>query len=216
MSIKTKESKDHDPPWFSWWVRAGESLSPWIRITWLLQCSMSFARGRPALFPNLWIAHLLGAGWSAQLLPPVTSLALDQRAAPAVPTFCLLLRGASESTKCGVFRGRGRVPRSFSVRIASEWVSTKPVNGVSIYQRLWALFQSLNMDAEHLYSPSSPIISLGTFSLLSEVKARSTFCDDPSVPGLMGNVGLSTRLPFWGIWNQVNSQSLLRVKPSRL
>lgn len=38
-----------------------------------------------------------------QLPPPVTMLALDQRAAPAVPTFCLLMSGAYQNSQSVVF-----------------------------------------------------------------------------------------------------------------
>lgn len=64
---------------------------------------MSFGFRKPALFPNLWIAHLLQVGWPTQLPPPVTMLASDQRAAPAVPTFCLLLHGAYQNPQNGGF-----------------------------------------------------------------------------------------------------------------
>lgn len=74
-----------------------------VGTTLLPMRSMSVDCRKPALFPNLWMAHPLQDGRPTQLPPPITRRALDHRAAPAAPTFCLLLHGAYQNPQNGGF-----------------------------------------------------------------------------------------------------------------
>lgn len=111
-----------------------------------------------------------------QLPPRVTMLAPDQIAAPAVPTFCLLLHGAYWNPQNGGFsevKARCQDP-SLSTFLRCQTCE----GGRSLFIADYETFQPLNMDTEQLQLPHSSNILI-TSSFLSEVKAPSTCCDDP-------------------------------------
>lgn len=107
-------------------------------------------------------------------------LALDQRAAPAVPTFCLLLHEAYQNPQRVEFsevKAKCQDP-SLSTFLQGGWMPNLWMGSLCTSQTMRA-FPAFANRCWTSAPPCSSTVNPVTVSVLREVKAPSTCCDDP-------------------------------------